>query len=163
MTFVVRKPTEKERRWISTQWFEELAFHKRTDRVPFFSGKSESSRKWMRSTQGGFWSTPYDAMLIRPADYRAAMRALVGSLMADADVLVAALPGELSDEALGWVAFRGDVLHYTRVLGLCRKRGIGRALFEATGLAADGPCSFMTRDGEAWLAALGSKLKEGAL
>jgi hypothetical protein len=160
--FMTREPTPDEVRRIRDQWKDELVFIPRSNRVPSFSGKSESSRTWEAAIAGPFWAAPARFMLIGVSAYRRAMKLFVRETLHDATVVVGALD-TIPDEMLGWAVHRDGTLLYVRVLGIARRRGLGRMLFAATGLPPDCTCMFMTRDGEAFTAALRDASEEGVI
>jgi hypothetical protein len=70
--------------------------------------------------------------LMNPLTYRQRSSALIDELAATSTVLIAA-DEEDDDVILGWVAFRGPVLHYVFVRPVSRHRGLMPQLLQAAG------------------------------
>lgn len=133
MKLIIRQPDYRELDWIRFQWVGDLTRTASWDgEKPFIKiGKARIGLETCRQ----------------------ALKLIVPTLLADAQVRVAALSA-LPDEAIAWIAWQGDELHYVRVLGDVRRHGIATALFESVGLPVGCATSFMTTAGSRWLAAM---------
>lgn len=133
MKLVIRQPDSRELEWIRFQWCGDLTRRAAWDgEKPFIKiGKARIGLEACRQ----------------------ALKLLVPTLLADAQVRVAAL-STCPDEAIAWIAWLGDELLYVRVIGDVRRHGIGTALFHATGLPVYCSTAFMTNAGSRWIETL---------
>lgn len=140
MKLIIRQPNARELDWIRFQWVGDLTRRASWDgEKPFIKiGKARIGLETCRQ----------------------ALKLIVPTLLADAQVRVAAL-SVCPDEAIAWIAWLGDELLYVRVIGDARRRGIATALFEVTGLPIGCSTAFMTNIGSRWVASLAAPtLKE---
>lgn len=138
---------------MKSQWVSDLtrAKSKRDVFLPTYSGeRMYAGSGWAEGGDGEYFRSPNPAALVHQSVHRVMMQQLVPTLLAEAEVLVIALRST-TDEALGWIAWKDDMLCYVRVLGQARRKGIGAALFNATGLPTDCKCAWMTTTLRKWL------------
>lgn len=141
MKLIIRQPDSRELDWIRFQWAGDLTRSASWDgEKPFI--KIGKARIGLESC-------------------RRALKLLVPTLLADAQVRVAAL-STFPDEAIAWIVWEVDELRYVRVLGDARRRGIATALFAASGLPIGCATSFMTAVGSKWMASLAEERVEEA-
>ena len=133
----IRAPTDREVERICVQWLGDvLPTSRKLPQRALYSGAREGNG-WERGD--GFWRGADPRSLFHPRFYREAIRLLIATTAARCRFLVADLQ-DVPDEPVGWAAFEDrseklerGALHYVRVLGPARRRGIGTQLIEACG------------------------------
>lgn len=159
MNLIIRQPTEREVGWIRQQWTSDLTLVKKTSGrvvIPTYTTsrtRGQWDEKRPQEEGPGYFKTANPRALTSSFVYRQAMQLIVPALMQDAELRVGAL-STVPGEPLGWIAWRSDTLLYARVLGDFRRRGIGTALFETTGLEPGCVCAFLNVDAAKWLASM---------